>query len=49
MTIRYSRPDPWNGTYKLVQVEKNPPSWKGRFHRNPNGPGIPVEVRLVQD
>jgi hypothetical protein len=50
MKLRYPREDAWNGVYNLVQVGKDPPSWKGTFYRNPNAKGIPIpEVKLLRD
>ncbi len=49
MRLRYGRDDPWNGVYKLTQVRKDPPSWKGVV-RYPNGRELAIpEVKLLQD
>jgi hypothetical protein len=49
MRLRYGRDDPWNGVYKLTQVRKDPPSWKGVV-RYPNGRELAIpEVLLLKD
>jgi hypothetical protein len=40
--------DAANGTYKLIQISKDPPTYTGRL-TNKNGLTVPVQLRMLQD